>query len=173
MKLRKLEYKDIVFLLEWMNEEDITKNFKHDFSQETELTQKKFIDNSFNDENRTYAIVDSDDEYLGSISLKNIDKETKSAEYAICLRKKCHGKNISKIATDKILDIAFNELNLNRIYLYVLSDNIRANKFYNKYGFIYEGEFKQAELIGNHLKDIKWYRLLKSEYEERLKYEKH
>lgn len=36
---------------------------------------KKFIENSFNEENKHFAIVNSSDEYLGTISLKNIPQK--------------------------------------------------------------------------------------------------
>lgn len=168
MKLRKLLYKDIPYMLEWMRDEEINKYLAKDFSAFDEESQKKFIDNSITDENITFAIVnDDEDEYLGSISLKNIDFDNKSAEYAICIRKKCMGKNISKIATDLILNYAFYKIGLNRVYLNVLSDNIRANKFYLKYGFIYEGETKESINIRGFLKNLKWYRMLKNEFKEK------
>lgn len=171
MKLRNLEYKDIPYMLEWMRDESINKFFAKDFSRCDEQSQKKFIDESNSVTDITFAIVEDDDEYLGSISLKNIDYDNKSAEYAICLRSKCIGKNISKPATDLILEYAFNELSLNRVYLNVLSDNIRANKFYQKYGFIYEGEFKESINIRGEFKNLKWYRMLKSEFKKEVNYE--
>lgn len=164
MKLRKLEYKDIPFLLEWMHDEDLVKVFQHNFKNETENSQKKFIDNSFNKKTRTYAIVDENDEYLGSVSLKEIDYETSQAEYAICLRKKCQGTGIATLATIEILKIAFYELNLNRVYLNVLETNIKANKFYNKFGFVYEGKFEEAIKINGTLENLNWYRMLKKEF---------
>lgn len=165
MKLRKLEYKDIPYMLEWMHDPEMTRYLKYDFSTATEETQKEFIDNSFNEKTITFAIVDEiEDEYLGSISLKNINYDDKNAEYAICIRKGSTGKNIAYEASNKILKYAFNELNLNRVYLDVVSNNVRAVKFYEKFGFKYEGEFKEAINIKGNLEDLKWYRMLKSEF---------
>lgn len=166
MKLRKLEYKDIPFMLEWMHDKELTKYLKNDFEKADENSQKSFIDNSNTKSNMNFAIVDEiEDEYLGSISLKNINYDDKTAEYAICLRNKSQGKNIAFLASQEILKIAFYELNLNRVYLNVLSKNIRANKFYEKFGFIYEGEAKEAINIKGNLENLKWYRILKSEFE--------
>ena len=67
------------------------------------------------------------------------------------------------------MELGFEALGLHRIYLNVLSENLRANKFYQKCNFIYEGEFKEAILIRGEFKDLKWYRLLKKEYEDRNK----
>lgn len=167
MRLRKLKYEDIPYMLEWMHDSDITYFLKANFSKSTEESQKGFIDNSFNENNVNFAIVEDDkDEYLGSISLKNINKEDQNAEYAICLRKNSIGKDIATKATTAILKYAFNELKLNRVYLNVVSENIRACKFYEKYGFIYEGEFKEAINIKGKICNLKWYRILKKEFEE-------
>ncbi len=167
MKLRKLAYKDIPYMLEWMHDENITKYLKYDFSKTDEKSQKNFIDESYTKNNINFAIVDEEtDEYLGSISLKNINYDDSNAEYAICLRNSCIGKNIAYEATYELLDFAFNKLNLNRVYLNVLSKNVRANKFYQKFGFIYEGEFKEAINIKGILEDLKWYRILKKEFDK-------
>ena len=169
MKLRNLEYKDIPYMLEWMHDSSVTEFLRNDFISIDEVRAKEFIDNSINENSVNYAIVDDGNEYMGTVSLKHIDKENKKAEYAICMRKKAMGKGLSKFATDEILRIAFKNLDLNKVYLYVSKDNIRANKFYQKYNFILEGEFKEDMFIKGEFKDINWYRILKKEYMERIK----
>ena len=97
--------------------------------------------------------------------LENIDFENKNAEYAISLHMDAIGKGYAKFATNAILDIAFNKLKLNRVYLNVLSKNIRAIKFYEKYGFIFEGESKEHLFHKGNFESLRWYRILASEKE--------
>ncbi len=141
--LRKLLDKDADKMLEWMHDETVNQNFRFDFAGMTKERALNFIANSFTEENQHFAIVDDSDEYLGTISLKNISTVDKNAEYAIVVRKSFWGTGVAKKATDEILKYAFENLKLHRVYLNVLDENIRANKFYQKYGFIYEGQFKQ------------------------------
>lgn len=169
MKLRKLEYNDIPYMIEWMHDSSVTEFLRNNFSEIDEEKAKKFIDSSISNTCVNYAIVDDSNEYMGTVSLKNIDNENKKAEYAICMRNKAMGKGLSRFATDEILRIAFEDLDLNKVYLYVSKDNIRANKFYQKYNFILEGEFKEDMFIKGEFKDINWYRILKREYIERIK----
>ena len=169
MILRKLEYGDIPYMIEWMHDNSVTEFLRNDFASIDEDKAKNFIDNSINESSVNYAIVDDSNEYMGTVSLKHIDNENKKAEYAICMRNKAMGKGLSKLATDEILRIAFEDLNLNKVYLYVSKDNIRANKFYQKYNFILEGEFKEDMFIKGEFKDVNWYRILKKEYIERKK----
>ena len=164
MNIRKLHEGDADRMLEWMHNQDIVKNFRFESSDMNEDTVKAFITTSLqNICNRHYAVTDDNDVYMGTVSLKNIDFENKNAEYAISLHMDALGKGYARFATNAILNIAFKELKLNRVYLNVLSKNIRAIKFYEKYGFIFEGEFKEHLFHKGKFENLRWYRILASE----------
>lgn len=166
MNLRKLNVKDIPLMLEWMKDVDISRQFRADFSHYTEDKVRHFIEQAQDfTSHRHYAIVDEKDEYLGTISLKEIDTINMKAEYAIVLRRIAIGTSIARDATHQILKIAFNELMLNKVYLNVLSNNHRANRFYLKFGFKFEGTFRQDIKIENEFYDLNWYSILKESYE--------
>ena len=164
IKLRRIEFKDIPFMLEWMHDVETKTIFQNDFSTINEDMAKKFVESSFTDENKHFAIVDDlDDEYLGTISLKNIDKKNKNAEYAISTRRKIWGTGISKEASILLLQYGFVDMHLNKIYLNVLSTNVRAKKFYKKLGFKYEGTFKQHLFINGEFQDLEWFGILEKD----------
>ena len=145
-------------MLEWMKDPDLTENFRFNPEDNNIDSVNNFIDSSICDEsNLHYAITDDNDEYLGTISLKSINKVDKNAEYAIALRKVAIGTGVAKKATRLIIDIAFNELKMKKVYLNVFAENGRAIKFYEKFGFIYEGEFKDHIFLRNEFKTLKWY----------------
>ncbi len=165
MRLRKLLDTDAAGMLEWMKDPEVNKNFRFPFAQMTPERVLKFIREARQDAgNRHYAVAGDDDGYLGTVSLKHIDTEAKSAEYAICICPKAQGTGAAAFATREILRIAFLQLGLNRVYLNVLSRNARAVRFYRKIGFIYEGEFKQHLAIRGEILDLQWFRMLKEEY---------
>ena len=161
-KLRKLEIKDMQGMLEWMHDEEIMKCFRMNRASEEKI--KIFIENSFDNENKHNAIVDDQDNYLGTISLKHIDEKNGNAEYAIVLRRKAMGSGVAKEATRQLLEIAFKELKLNKIYLNVLSENKRAIGFYKKMNFKFEGEFKQHLRMNESYVDLSWYAIYKEDY---------
>lgn len=155
--LRRLEENDATKMLEWIHDTNINCNFRCGFSEMTIEDVKKFIQTSFDEKNQHFAIVNENNEYMGTISLKNINKIDNNAEYAIVTRAKAHGKGYAFQATKEILNYAFNELNLHKVYLNVLEENERANKFYKKCGFRYEGMSKEILYINGRYHNLNWY----------------
>ncbi len=168
--LRKLESRDVTGMLEWMHDERVAKNFRFDFMSMTKEKALDFISHSFTDENQHFAIVDAQNNYVGTISLKNISAADSNAEYAIVLRREFWGKGYAQKATAEILDYAFNTLNLHKVYLNVLEENIRANKFYKKFGFAYEGTFKEHLRLpqGRGYGTLCWYAIISGRNENKL-----
>jgi len=167
--LRKLQKKDAEGMLEWMHDEEIQQNFRTDMLSRDYADALSFIENAVEKpeegKNIHYAIVDEKDEYLGTISLKNVDLTAGKAEYAICLRRKAQGKGIAREATQELLRKAFEEFGLERVYLNVLADNEKAIHLYEKCGFCYEGEFRRHLFLNGEYRNLKWYGILKEEYE--------
>ena len=167
MKLRKLAHKDIPLMLEWMRDPDINRFFQFNAGAATEDTVKAFVEQSFSEAARHYACADEADEYLGTVSLKGIDAKHRHAEYATSFRKSAMGSGAAAFATQEILRIAFDELGLERVFLNVMSSNPRAIRFYEKMGFIREGEFLNHLCINGSFQSLCWYRMLRSEFDER------
>ena len=108
--------------------------------------------------------MDENDDYLGTISLKDVDIISGNAEYAISLRKKAQGRGIATQATKELLKKAFEQFGFEKVYLNVLADNEHAIHLYEKCGFVYEGEFRRHLFLKGEYKTLKWYSVLKKEY---------
>lgn len=121
-------------MLEWMHDKSVVEDLRTNFFEKTMEDCENFIKNSWNDENNwNVAIVDEDDTYMGTISLKNIKE--KSAEFGITIRACAMGKGYSIKAMKEVLRIGFEERGLEQIYWCVSPDNKRAVRFYDKNGF--------------------------------------
>ena len=172
ISLREIKEKDAPLMLEWMHDPDVQKGFKKNMLAMTLDDAKQFCRNATIPDKLTdganlhFAIVDHDDEYLGTISLKNIDLNNGSAEYAVTTRKVAQGKGVAYAATGLLLRKAFKEYGLHRVYLNVLSNNAVAMRLYERCGFTYEGEFREHLKIGNEYMNWKWYAILENEYDE-------
>lgn len=134
MELRKLEIRDAALMLEWMHDDTVVHNLKTDFFSKTLDDCCAFILDSQNSLNNVHlAIVDENDEYMGTVSLKDIHDGF--AEFAITIRNSAMGKGYSKYSMSEIIKIGIVVLNLNTIYWCVSPENARAVRFYDKNGY--------------------------------------
>ena len=153
--LRPLEAKDAPRMVEMMQDALTTKYLQIGGPDYTEATALRFIASTGDETAGVHrAVVDGDDVYQGTVSLKNLDMDKKEAEYAISMHPNAQGKGAAKAASAGILALA-KELGLSRVYLNVLVENERANRFYQKFGFRYT----HATVMDFHgePKDLNWY----------------
>lgn len=87
MKLRTLCENDASGMLEWMHDSAVNQYFRAPFAQMTMEDVLSFIQGGQDASARHYAICDDKDVYQGTISLKEVDMENGTAEYAIVLRR--------------------------------------------------------------------------------------
>jgi len=136
MKLRRLEQKDAERMLAWMHDKSVVEHMGTDFSKKSYSDCVNFIVKSQNDKfNLHMAVVDDNDVYMGTVSLKNIELDEKRAEFAITVSKEVMGKGYSIYAMREIINIAFTTLGLEEVYWYVAQNNQRAVRFYDKHKF--------------------------------------
>lgn len=164
MRLRKLMEKDATLILDWMRDPAVNRYFRFDPEKADLESICRFIEDAqATDENLHLACVDDGDAYLGTVSLKEISAEHLHAEYAISFGQAAQGIGAARFATLEILRIGFEERGLERIFLNVLADNVRACRFYEKMGFHFDGEFKRHLRVRGEWKDLRWYSMLRRE----------
>ncbi len=145
--LRPLTLEDTAKIVKWRNLPSVRRYL---YSQD-ELTEAQHISYFHNTVEQgkcvQYVIVVNNGTFeseIGTIFIKNIDYGNRKGEYGIFIGEEwARGKGYSKVATGEILRIAFRELNLNRVYLTVLNNNIYAIKSYQSQGFQIEGWLRQ------------------------------
>lgn len=96
-----------------------------------------------------------DGKLIGHVGLYNIDYRIRKAEFAILIANKNYkGKGIGNICTNYMLSYGFNQLNLNRIEISILSNNIISIALCKKNGFEQEGIQKQAQYKNGEYIDV-------------------
>ncbi len=159
MTIRKLELKDAPLMLEWMHDPDVTGHLAGNFASRTIKDAQAFITAAQDiSKNLHMAIVNDDDEYMGTVSLKHIDMDAMDAEFAIAVRRCAMGKGYSWAGMEQIIRLAFDKLGLKNVYWCVSVHNVRACRFYDKHGFKEYAGVRQEIL--DRYKDsgsLKWY----------------
>lgn len=131
MRLRKLQTKDAPLMLEWMHDDFVVHDLRTDFASKTIEDCMSFIVASQDDtKNLHLAIVDDNDEYMGTVSLKHIYNA--SAEFGITIRKCAMGNGFSHYGMMEIIRLGNEKKGLKKIYWCVAPNNLRAVRFYDK-----------------------------------------
>jgi UDP-4-amino-4,6-dideoxy-N-acetyl-beta-L-altrosamine N-acetyltransferase len=143
--LRPVETEDAPSFAQWLNDPEVrrTLNRQHPISLRTELN---WIETTNNDNQMlSLAIVLKDgDRLIGGAGLREIDLVNRHAVFGICLGNKDEwDKGYGTEALGLLLDHAFGTMNLNRVCLHVLENNPRAQRVYEKVGFLQEGVLRQ------------------------------
>lgn len=163
MKLRRLELKDATLMLAWMHDKYVTEYLRSDFSSKTLKDTEDFIKLSWEDKKNIHlAIVSDKDEYMGTVSLKNI--EDGSSEFAITVCRNAMGRGYAWFGMESILAKAFTEYELKSVYWCVSKDNTRANRFYDKHNF-HEAIDIPRKILNRYkeINNLKWYSILKDD----------
>lgn len=136
MILRTLKPEDAPLMLEWMHDEDVVGHLGTNFMEKTLEDCQRFIQWANNtDTDLHLAISDDNDTYMGTVSLKHIDRTAKCAEFAITVRACAMGKGYSRFGMEHILEMGIHEMGLDVIYWCVNPVNARAVRFYDKCGY--------------------------------------
>lgn len=159
MNLRRLEQRDAPLMLEWMHDFDVIEYMQTDFAHKTIEDCEHFIEESQSDkDNLNLAVVDDHNEYMGTVSLKNVSHG--KAEFAITMRKSAMGKGFSKFGMAAILQAAFKEYKLKQVYWCVAPENQRAIRFYDKNGYErtdFEKLNIESKYTSQQIKHYIWY----------------
>lgn len=165
MYLRNLKPEDASLMLEWMNDNSVVENLHADFASKTIEDCEQFINESKMLADAVHMAIASDsDEYMGTVSLKHIDRESGNAEFAIVVRKAAMGRGYAWFGMEAIIKKAFDEYGLNCVYWCVSRDNTRACRFYDKHNFHETLDIsKKISERYNDTDNLKWYSVLKGD----------
>jgi RimJ/RimL family protein N-acetyltransferase len=168
--LRGLNEKDLVRMTEWTNNQDITKHMvmgcvpdsdpiycTWDSVEEAHEKLKKSDDIIF-------AIMYAS-KHIGIVGLYDINWIARHTELRIVIGETDYlGKGVGTSVVKAVIKYAFEKLNLNKVYLGVNADDERANKCYQKAGFVKEGVSRDYHFRNGKYYNSNSYSILRREW---------
>ena len=143
ISIRKFTEHDIADKVRWINDPRNNRYLHYDLPLEEEKTLRWFYANKDRTD-RYDAVIELNGAPVGVIGLLGIDRKNGKAEYYITLgEEKAAGKGVATTASQQLLCFAFEELGLNRVYLYTERENFRAQRLFERVGFRREGLLRQ------------------------------
>lgn len=171
IELKPLSALYVLPFFKWINDEEV---IKYSLSLFKKLNTKAEIKNWFSQlisdkKNLNLGIfIENTDRLIGYAGIANISETNKSGEYFIFIgEKEFWGKGIGTEVSEKILEIGFNNLDLNRVMLTVSEPNVGGLKAYKKAGFKYEGRLREAAFRDNKFHDKIVMSVLKHEWNKK------
>ena len=134
------------------------------------MTKEDLVEFIRNYQGQLLGIFNKQNEHVGNVSLSGFNNILRSCSYAILMSTKYKRKGYAFEGSVLILNHAFNNLNLNRVYLGVVDWNESAIKLYEKLGFQREGKFRDAFWAYGQYHDLYQYSLLKNEFKYSIKW---
>ncbi|OGZ17665.1 MAG: hypothetical protein A2494_00235 [Candidatus Lloydbacteria bacterium RIFOXYC12_FULL_46_25] len=103
-------------------------------------------------------------ELVGSVGVFDIDATHRNAEIGYWLDQDCTGRGIMTQCVKRLIDYAFQELDLHRIRIRCASGNIQSGQVAERLGFTLEGVTRDSHWMYDKFMDDKIYGLLRSEW---------
>ncbi len=120
------------------------------------------------EEDGYFCICDETGRAIGRVEYEGFRLPNRSAELSILIGEKdAWSKGYGTEAIILMLDWLFNDRSLHRIWLEVYATNTRAQRSYEKVGFVREGTLRDRWLMGGQWNDAHVYSMLRREYNAR------
>ncbi|MBV9216977.1 MAG: GNAT family N-acetyltransferase [Acidobacteria bacterium] len=105
-----------------------------------------------------------DDRIIGTIGFSSFDHDAKVTEIGYWVDEAEEGKGITSRATKVMLDLAFNDLGMNRVQIRCADANERSAAIPRKLGFVEEGRQRQHVKRDGTIYDFLIFGLLREEW---------
>ena len=167
--LRPLEMEDVDSFVLWLNDEEV-RQYLMRISPFNKIREKEFVENLYKDDREIVLgiVLRENDQLIGNIGLHGVSIPYRQAGLGIFIGDKtCWSKRYGTEALNLMLGHGFNQLNLHRVFLTVLSFNARAIRAYEKVGFKREGVFREHMYRNGKYHDVYYMGILEDEWRER------
>lgn len=165
VQLRPLERKHLPRCVEWLNDPEVAENLSIYEPVSMEGEQRWYDDLLRDRSSKVFALETREGVHLGNVGFHEIDLHNRKAELGIFIGEKGQwGKGYGEEGVRLALRFAFEGMNLNRVYLRTFASNVRAQKCYEKVGFVKEGALRQEMFKNGTYVDCFVYSILAEEY---------
>lgn len=166
-RLREIERRDLPVINSWRNDEELISHLGAPFRYIGPEVDDSWFEAYLKNRSSAVrcAVTDNSDIALGVVYLTSVDSVNRSAVLSVMvggIENRSHG--VGSFAVKEMLRHAFNNLNLNRVELSVLTENVPAIRLYEKLGFVREGVKRQARFKNGRYADLAVYALLREDY---------
>jgi RimJ/RimL family protein N-acetyltransferase len=174
VRLRAAERADVEKFCVWINDPEVTRYLALYLPMSRADEDNWFESMTRRDQREKTLVIEVRDgngwKMIGNCGVFDIDPVNSLAEIGIMLGEKDEwNKGYGTETMVLLLRHCFDTLNLNRVYLRVYAENLRAKRSYDKAGFVEEGRQREAVYKYGKYDDVIMMSVLRSEWIARKK----
>ena len=166
MRLREIEREDVERINGWRHDPDVADWLGGPFHYVARSVDEAWYENYLRqraDQVRLAVIVD--EKHVGVANLTSIHAVNRTAEYSCLIGDpSARGRGLGTEITRRVVRHAFEDLNLNRIYSYILADNEPSLRMCRNAGMKVEGTLRQAAFKNGRLRDLQLLAVIREEF---------
>jgi diamine N-acetyltransferase len=156
--LRSLEFGDLERTYQWHNEPSLYQTLIGSFHYVSRFTEEEWLrkKQAYSTQEINLAIcLTSNSQHIGNIYLRDIDWISRHGELGIFIgESEQRSKGLGQAAMHLLIQHAFRDLGLSRLYLTVLEENRPAIHVYEKCGFKIEGKLRKHVFKNGEFNDV-------------------
>lgn len=167
IRLRPLELGDLDALVLWRNDPYIREHLVGYRMPVTRSMEQEWLARAMQagDREAHFAIETAPGKLIGVASLRAIDWVVRQARFGMMIGDAAsRGRGYGRRVLDQILEFAFREINLERVYLEVADFNTPGVRLYKSAGFVQEGILRAHARRAGKPCDMLVFGLLRSEW---------
>jgi RimJ/RimL family protein N-acetyltransferase len=167
-KIRPLSLDDLDNIMTWVNDPEVVGRYAYFTKPFTREQEAEWLEQKINSKTDFfYAVENAEGIYLGNCGIEKIHWPAKHGRLSITIgNKKERGKGHGFRTVNLLLDRAFNEHGLHKIFLIVTIGNQRGVNLFKKCGFVEEGTLKDHYVIEGKFVDMYMMRILDEDFKE-------
>lgn len=154
LRLEPLSLDHLPHVMTWVNDHEVMQYFANRQSDVSEREEGEYIERIVaSKQDRVYSVFD-DEVYVGQVSLNQIYWPAKNARIFVVVRRELQGRGFGTSAVERLVEKAFGELGLRKVWLIVRKDNRHAQAMYLRLGFDFEGVLRDEYCVNGTYYDM-------------------
>jgi len=163
IKITKFKKSDLHLIWKWRSDNRVNMYIRPGRRTLDEV-QEWYLEHFSGVKNLIY-LVSYDDNPIGYFTIEGIDKVNRYCEFGIVIGElDYHNKGIGTSAVCMMLEKAFGEMNMHRVFAGIEEGNIPSIRCFMKSGFALEGRLREAKFADDRYNDILLFSILGHEW---------
>ena len=152
LKMRVIRLSDVDNIMTWVNDPDVVKNLQHFNTKFTRKNEEEYVKKVIASKNdfvfsffypkKGRGVEKNGAQYVGQGGIHQISWDNNLGRISIIIKREHWNKGFAQEILPALIDYAFKELKLHKIWLMYWKENKKAGHLYKKLGFKKEGVLK-------------------------------